>query len=71
MPKIEKMLNDFGLSPTYKSKDSAGRSGSWHLRAQFDSGDVYNVIDYVSEEEHEKGNTVKDSLEKILEPYLK
>ena len=71
MPKIEKMLSDFGLSPTYKSKDSAGRSGSWHLRAQFDSGDMYNVIDYVSEEEYEKGNTVKDSLEKILEPYLK
>lgn len=71
MPKVEKMLNDFGFGPTYRSKTKAGNGGSWHIRAQFDSGDSYNVIDYVNEEEYEKGNTVKDYLEKIMEPYIK
>lgn len=72
VPKIEKMLNDYGFSPRYRTQNRSGNTGAWNFTAQYDSGDRYTVIEYVNEKEYESGKTsIKDSLEKILKPYLK
>lgn len=71
MPKIEKMLDSNGFSPRYRTKNRPGNTGTWNFRAQFDSGDSYSVIEYIDENKEAEGRRVKESLEKILKPYLK
>lgn len=69
MPKIEKMLDDYGFSPLYRTQNRPGNTGAWSFRAQYDSGDSFYVNDYLKEDGDKEG--MKKVIKEILEPYLK